>query len=135
MASTSLLIAAGGLTIIVAAIHSVMGEILIFSRMRRGRIIPVFGGDLLRERHVRILWASWHIVSIFGVAFAAILLRLAYWPVAPLGATVLLVIASSTVSSGILVLFATRGKHPGWLGLLAIGTLILLTLPRLNPAS
>lgn len=135
MNSASLLIAASGLTFIVAAIHSFMGEILIFSRMRRGTIIPICGGDLLRERHVRILWASWHIVSIFGVAFAAILLRLAYWPLAPLGAITLLFIAGSTAISGILVLCATRARHPGWIGLLAICALIILAISRLNPIS
>ena len=59
---------AGILAFLVAIIHSALGEHLVFRRMRNGTIIPTNGGTLLKERHVRILWASWHIVSIFGVA-------------------------------------------------------------------
>jgi|GEM_PF-3827659 hypothetical protein len=58
--------AAGCLSLALGLIHSVMGEILIFRRMRKGQIIPTNGHPLLKESHVRILWASWHLVTIFG---------------------------------------------------------------------
>ncbi|MGL4636081.1 MAG: hypothetical protein ACRCWF_08880 [Beijerinckiaceae bacterium] len=128
MTVSQLLLAAGILMITIAVIHSALGEILIFSRMGQGSIIPVAGGDLLRERHVRILWATWHIVSIFGMAFAVILIRLALWPSLPLQPAVLQMIASATTASGLLVLYASRGRHPGWIGLLIVGMLIFLAL-------
>jgi len=57
----SYLFVAGCLSLALGVIHSVMGEILIFRRMRQGRIIPTNGHPVLKERHVRILWASWHL--------------------------------------------------------------------------
>lgn len=36
------------------------GEFLIFKRMRQGSIISTQSEPLLRERHVHMLWASWH---------------------------------------------------------------------------
>ena len=60
------LAAAGTLAFLVGAIHSVLGERLIFRRMRIGTIIPTNGGKVIGEGHVRIIWASWHIVTLFG---------------------------------------------------------------------
>ena len=64
---------AGCLVFLLGLIHSVLGERLIFSRLRDGGIIPTKGGSLLKERHVRILWASWHLATIFGCGIGAIL--------------------------------------------------------------
>jgi hypothetical protein len=117
----TLLIPAAILTIIVALTHSILGEVLIFSRLRAGSIIPMQGGSLLRERHVRILWASWHVVSIFGFAIAAII-----WQLASQSNNELLRMfitnsfAIAMLLSSLLVLIATKAKHPGWLGLLGV---------------
>ena len=54
-------IAAGVLSFLIGFVHSVLGESLIFRRMRAGGFIPTIGGQLLREPQVRILWASWHV--------------------------------------------------------------------------
>ena len=82
---------------------------------------------MLRERHVRILWASWHIVTVFGWAFAAVILRLAFPTVNDSFQTF---VQNTTIAamlmSALLVLFATKGMHPGWLGLAAVGVLIWL---------
>ena len=51
----NMLFAAGCLAFVLGFIHSILGEILIFKRMRDGGIIPTNGGSLLEERHVRIL--------------------------------------------------------------------------------
>ncbi len=119
--------AAGCLALIVGAIHSVFGEILIFSRMRERGVIPTVGAPLLRERHVRILWASWHIVTVFGWAFGAVLLRLAFpSDQYPVQAFVQRAIIVSMLASAFLVLVGTRGMHPGWLGLLGVAILAWL---------
>jgi len=117
----SFLIAAGCLTIIVGLIHSVMGEILIFRRMRQSGWIPTQGGSVLKERHVRIIWASWHIVTIFGWGFGAILLRLSI----PSSENTLQIFIENTIMmsmffASLLVLIGTKAKHPGWFGLLGI---------------
>jgi hypothetical protein len=119
--------AAGLLVFMIGAIHSVLGEILIFRRLRAGGIVPTNGESLLRERHVRILWASWHIVTVFGWAFAAVLLRLAFPATNDTFQTfVQNTIITAMLSSALLVLFGTKGRHPGWLGLAAAAALIWL---------
>ena len=116
--------AAGVLAILVGLAHSVLGEILIFNRMRNKGVIPTVGAPLLRERHVRILWASWHVVTVFGCAIGAILLRLAF----PSSENVLRIFVENTIAismlvSSLLVLVGTKGVHPGWLALLGVAVL------------
>ena len=120
--------AAGLLAIVVGLIHSVLGEFLIFSRMRNEGVIPTVGESLLRGRHVRILWASWHIVTVFGWAIGAILLRLAF----PSAENLVQVFVENTIIiamlfSSLLVLVGTKAMHPGWLGLLGVAVLIFLS--------
>ena len=112
---------AGTLAFIVALIHSMLGEYLIFKRMRKGTIIPTDGGSLLKERHVRILWASWHIVTIFGCGFGVILLMLSSTQtMESIQVFVINTIIISMFTSSLLVLISTKARHPGWLGLLLI---------------
>jgi len=116
--------AAGVLAILVGLVHSVLGEILIFNRMRNKGVIPTTGAPLLRARHVRILWASWHVVTVFGCAMGAILLRLAF----PVSENVLQIFVENTIAiamliSSLLVLVGTKGMHPGWLALLGVAVL------------
>jgi hypothetical protein len=72
-------VAAAVLPFAVGGAHSVLGEVVIFRRLRAGGLVPTQGGALLRERHVRILWASWHVLTVLGWALAVLLLR---WPTA-----------------------------------------------------
>jgi hypothetical protein len=117
-------VAAGVLTVIVGAIHSVFGERLIFGRMRSAGLIPTNGGGLLRERHVRILWATWHVVTVMGWCFAAALFWLAIPSSEPLTRSFLAsAVAVAMAASSVLVLVGTRGKHPGWIGLLLVAIL------------
>ncbi len=118
-------LSAGLLAIAVALVHSLLGEKLIFSRMRESSIVPTSGQPVLRERHVRILWATWHLVSIMGIAFGAMLIHAAQ-PHAELPRFVLITIVVTMVLSGALVLYATKGKHPGWVGLLGVAILTWL---------
>lgn len=121
-------IAAAALAFVVGLVHSVLGEILIFRRMRKpGRIIPTDGGSILRAHHVRILWASWHVVTAFGWGMAAILVWLAQ-PAARGVADGFLehAIAVSMLVGSVLVLIATKARHPGWVGLLGVAVLVWL---------
>ena len=120
-----MLFAAGCLAFLLGLIHSILGEILIFKRMRDGGIIPTNGGPLLKERHVRILWASWHLVTVFGCGIGAIL----FW--FSISSSEGIVIPSFGVNSVVvamiagaaLVLVGTKGKHPGWVILITIAIL------------
>ena len=125
--NSTLLVAAGCLTIIVGLVHSVLGEVLIFRRMRNGGLIPTQGSPILRERHVRILWASWHVVSVFGWALGAILLRLSSSSSEfALPAFIAYTVLVAMTAASLLVLVGTKGMHPGWVGLLGVAVLILL---------
>jgi hypothetical protein len=122
-------IAAAVLTFAVGLIHSVLGERLIFRRMRSTGFIPTNGGQVLHESHVRILWASWHVVTALGWCVALALVWLALpssrqlTPPLVAGA-----IAASMLASSLLVLVGTKGKHLGWVGLLGVAVLAALGL-------
>lgn len=122
-----LLLGAGVVMALTALVHSVVGEFLIFRQLRSHGIVPTQGGPLLRERHVRILWASWHLVSILGWAIAAILIAVALEPgLPPSNAWLLKVAIAASLAGSALVLFATRGRHPGWFSLLVAAILAWL---------
>lgn len=121
MLATSVWLTLGGvLTILVALVHSVLGEVLIFQRIRSGTLVPTKGQPVVRERHVRILWATWHVVSVLGLGVAAVLLCMALLPQWELRDLVLRAVSLSMGASGAFVLLATKGMHPGWLGLLLV---------------
>lgn len=119
--------AAGILVIVIGLVHSVMGEQLIFRRMRTKGFIPTHGGGLLREPHVRILWASWHIVTMLGWCIAVALFWLAHPTQAQLSQSLVSqAIAGALLGSSVLVLVATKGRHLGWAGLLAAAVLVVM---------
>ena len=120
------LLFAAWLCVVLGLIHSILGEYLIFRHLRKGNLAPTIPAPPLKERHIRILWASWHIVSLFGWTIAAILFVYTYAP-APLQSVTLAACAIGCLSSGLLVLYATQGKHPGWIALTVIGLLIYLS--------
>lgn len=122
-----LLLGAGVVMALTALVHSIVGEFLIFRQLRSGGIVPTQGGPLLRERHVRILWASWHLVSILGWALAAILIAIALAAGEPLpNAWPAKIAIAAALAGSALVLFATRGRHPGWFSLLVAAVLAWL---------
>lgn len=123
-----LLLSAAILSFIVGLVHSILGEILIFKHLRNGKIVPTVGKPLLKERNIRILWATWHMVTIFGWAIGGLLLKLSYLEIETNGNVGFIVnlIACAMFASSLLVLFATKAKHPGWLGLLIVAALCWL---------
>ena len=122
--NTSLVLAAVGLALVGAA-HSVLGEILVFRSLRLRGVVPTGGQPVLREQHVRILWGSWHLVTVLGWALSALLWRLANAPAdADLRAWPAQVAVVALLASALLVLGATRGRHPAWAALLAIAALV-----------
>lgn len=113
---------AGVIALFVGVAHSVLGEVLIFSKLREnGRIVPTASAGPLRSRNVRILWATWHLATIFGAAFGAVLIRTAFaFELPALHLFVMRAIEVSMLTSGALVFYATNGRHPGWFGLSAV---------------
>jgi branched-subunit amino acid ABC-type transport system permease component len=123
----SYLVIAAILAFLVGLVHSVLGERLIFRRLRQGRFIPTNGGNLLQERHIRILWASWHVLTVFGWCIAAVLLWLSFPSSSPSSALFIehaVVVAMFAGSA--LVFVGTKARHPGWVGLLAVAVFVWL---------
>ena len=120
----SYLVAAAVLAFLVGLAHSILGERLIFRRLRDGRVVPTHGGTLLGEGHVRILWASWHVLTVFGWGIAAILLWLAFnsFPGRQAAFIQHAIVLSMLCGAG-LVFVGTKAKHPGWVGLLGVAAL------------
>ena len=121
------LLYAGVLLIAIGAVHSILGEILIFRHLRTNGFLPSVAAPPLKLRNLRIIWASWHALSVLGWAFAAVLIRIA---VPHDDQTVQLFVINAInyacLVSSLLVLISTKGKHPGWIGLLGAAILIWL---------
>jgi len=121
------LVSAASLLALVGLVHTVLGEVLIFRRMRTAGVIPTHGGDVLRERHVRILWATWHAVSVFAWGASLMLWEIGNAPASTSQhGALLFAIALSSLGSAMLVLIGTRARHPGWIGLLVVALLTWL---------
>lgn len=121
------LITCAALAFVVGLIHSILGERLIFRRIRHKGLVPTDGGSVLREQHVRIQWANWHITTAMGWGIAAVLFWLGTHE-AQRGALAFIeqVIVLSMLASSALVLVGTKAKHPGWIGLLGVAVLVAL---------
>lgn len=122
------LLASAVLTVILGLIHSVLGERLVFSALRQGGIRPQRAPAPLQRRHVRILWATWHLVSLFGLALAWTLWCLAWLPAESQARTILIGILAAMLSGSALVAYATDGRHPGWIVLLLISLGLLVAI-------
>ncbi len=120
-------VAAAVLAFLVGLAHSVLGEKLIFRRLREGGLVPTNGGKLLGQGHVRILWASWHVLTVFGWGIASILLWLSLHSPGPsLAAFIESAVAVSMLCGSVLVFIGTKAKHPAWVGLLGVAVLVWL---------
>ena len=117
------LAAASALAFLVGLVHSVLGERLIFRRMREGGLIPTNGARLIGEGHVRILWASWQVLTVFGWCIGAILFWLSFGPQSMAHVFIANVIVVAMLTGAALVFIGTKAKHPGWAGLLGVAAL------------
>ena len=119
----TMFIAAGVIALITGVVHSVLGEILIFRQLRSGGLVPIMAAPPLRERNIRIIWATWHLASVFSWAFAGILLRLAIAPYDSPSALIVSAVVFANLAGSLLVLIGTKGQHPGWIALLLVAIL------------
>ncbi|MGW9686351.1 hypothetical protein [Flagellimonas sp. 2504JD1-5] len=123
-------LAAGILCILLGLAHSIFGEILIFNGKRnKGSIVPTKKNPGLRTRHLRIIWANWHLSSVFGWCLGAILIKIAltYNDLNhEIGTFIVRAIICTIFTGSLLVLVGTKGKHPGWIVLFVIGILLII---------
>jgi hypothetical protein len=110
---------------VVGLFHTILGEVLVFRKMRRESFIPTYGGNILKESNVRILWSTWHALTIFGWGMAFLLFWLSWHTSGSYSYSLLEnAIAASMLGGSVLVLIGTKGMHPGWFGLLSVAILI-----------
>ena len=121
------LVTAAAVIALTALAHSVGGEWMIFRALRRKGIVPSGGAPVLRGFQTRILWASWHLVTVLAWALAALLLWLAQPGVrAVSGGWAEAVIAAALAAGSGLVRLSNRGRHPGWVALGLAAVLVLI---------
>ena len=119
------LVAAACMLVLLGLAHTVLGEMRVFRRLRTRGIVPTAGQPVLGERQVRILWGSWHLVTVLCWALSALLWRLGMAPADPaFGAWAADVAGATMLASGLLVFYATDGRHPAWAVLLVVATLV-----------
>ena len=72
-----------------------------------------------------VRWGTWHVAPVLCWALSALAWRLgtAPWDAA-LGAWAADAVGIATLASGVLVFFATHGRHPAWCAMLVIATLV-----------
>ena len=124
------LLIAGILFFLLGVAHSVLGEYLIFNDKRnKGNLVPSKNSAEMKERHLRIIWATWHLSSFLGWCIWAILIKISFEQ-NELNSNISDFFVQSiiyvTFISSLLVLVGTKGKHPGWIGFLLIGILLLI---------
>lgn len=114
---------AGILTLLLSAAHSIIGERLVFARLRLG---GAWREEALLLMEVRRWWsirATWHLVTLFGIGWAVTLLLP---PSSPFG--VATVMGVTFAVSAVYWAIATRFGHPAWIVLGAIGALLLIQI-------
>lgn len=121
------LITAGLCTLLIGLVHSVMGEQRIFRHLREDGIVPTRAEPMLRGYQLHIVWASWHLVTCFGLAIAA-LLFLAARADAPAALRDMMVTCAVGVMllAAALVALTTKGRHLAWLALSLTSVIALL---------
>ncbi len=119
---------AGVLTIILSIIHSILGEHLIFSKKReQNKLVPSKANHSSEERHLRIIWATWHLSSCFGPCIGILLIKASSISTTNPLLVLLIQLAIPTMFiTSLIVLVGTKGKHPGWFVLFLIGVFLVL---------
>ena len=115
----SLLVAAG-LTTLLAAAHSYLGERYILIRLfRRNNLPKLHGGVEFTKQTLRF---AWHITSVAWLGLASVLVVLAGSP-GEAERTQARLIAAVFGVSGLAALIGSRGRHLSWVAFLAIAAL------------
>ncbi len=121
----NLLLSAGLILIITGVVHSVLGEVLIFKKIRNKGVVPDIEISPLQVRNFQIIWATWHLVTVFGFLISVLIFKMAEYSV--IKSEFLLPITITMFVASFIVFFATNARHPGWIGLLTVGLLCWLS--------
>jgi hypothetical protein len=104
-----------------AVAHSYLGERFILIRLLRRSDLPrLLGDDDFMKQTLRL---AWHITSVVGFGFAALLVIIASHPVSVFSRKMTDVIAITTALSGLVALVGSRGRHLSWIAFFLISAL------------
>jgi hypothetical protein len=117
-------LSAGILTFGLVITHSILGEVLIFRYLRNIKFEIPEWYFLLNRQKVNLLRTSWHSITIFGIGFAMILIRMALPEARQVCFERLITI--TFLFSNFYWLIGTKGKHPAWIVLFTITILTIL---------
>lgn len=118
---STLLIAAGVLSILFGVAHSYVGERRVVALLcGRSDLPPLWGSVALMRRTIRF---AWHLTSIAWIGSGALLLLFARHPAEPTARIAIRVIAGTFLVSAGIAFLISRGRHPAWAICLAIAVL------------
>lgn len=116
-----LLLLAAGLTLLLSVAHSLVGERLVFARLRKDGRWTEAALSLLERRRWWAIRATWHLVTILGAGLAALLFSDALGSIGVQMAIGLIFLAAT-----IFWAIATRFGHPAWIVMAVISALLLI---------
>ncbi len=118
--SSTLLVIAAVLLVILGVGHSIVGERYIIRHLvRRDDLPPVLGGQTFTAGVIRF---AWHITSILAIGMAAVLTLLA------VGAdwrAIAIAVGVTCLVCAVLPVIYTRARHVSWAIFLAVGVLCI----------
>lgn len=114
--------------VLIAALHSVLGEKYILERLFRRSDLPrLFGSDVFTRRTLRF---AWHLTSIAWIGFGAVTLSLAnQTPINAASAGVIEIVRWTFLITALVALFGSRGRHFAWVVFLAIAGALWVGTP------
>lgn len=101
--------------------HSILGERYILVRLFRRTDLPALFGSA--DFTIRTLRFAWHITTIAWFGLGALVFAASQGRLNPQSA--MQIVGYTAITSGLLPLIFTRGRHLSWLVLFAIGGLAL----------
>ena len=116
-----LLVFAAVLVALVGIAHSYLGERYILVRLfRRGNLPDLFRKADFTKRTLRL---AWHVMTVLGFGFAALLIALASSSRDDIR-TVCQIISATFALSGLLSLVVSRARHLSWIAFFVIAGLV-----------
>lgn len=116
-----LLVIAAALVALVGIAHSYLGERYILGRLfRRGNLPDLFRKADFTKRTLRM---AWHVMTVLGFGFAALLIVLASSDREDIR-TMCQIISATFALSGLLSLVVSRARHLSWVAFFAIAGLV-----------
>lgn len=124
---TTPLLIAGGLSLLLALVHSYLGERLIFARIVKGGLWTPTAIALLPARRWVTLRSTWHLVSLLGCGMGLMLVAMAV-PQDNSYRTLEGVLCGTFAVCAAYWLLGTSGRHPAWIVMLVIAGLTLAAI-------